>query len=182
MNYHTTLVCGNFYLNKAISKSLHCSNCLVSPSCPWDILFKIFAFITGYKTIWGWIQISGPETSDIFLPRSVIQLVSNLILFDHGQECWLGTVILAPNLCFFVFFFLPTPKYEFQQVNKVKFSPLALNVSWCIQGMTCHLLSIILYRIDFSISHFEFQPHLLGNNCLNTSSPNTFLMGFPWQR
>lgn len=105
-----------------------------------------------------------------------------------SYSLWSWTRMLAwhshfsSKLVFCFFFFLPTPKYEFQQVNKVKFSPLALNVSWCIQGMTCHLLSIFLYRIDFSISHFEFQPHLLGNNCLNTSSPNTFLMGFPWQR
>lgn len=33
INYNTALVCGNFYVNKAISKSQLCSNCSVAPSC-----------------------------------------------------------------------------------------------------------------------------------------------------
>lgn len=47
------------------------------PSCPWNLLFKSLLLsqdIKPLETIWNWIQISGPETSDIFLLCLVIQL------------------------------------------------------------------------------------------------------------
>lgn len=56
--------------------------------------------------------------------------------------------------------------------------PLALNISWCIQGMVCHLFSIFLHHTDFQLAILSLAT-FARNNCLNMSSANIFLMGFP---
>lgn len=83
----TTLVCGNFYLNKAVSKSQQQSNCSVFLSWPWDTVVKSFTFITGYKTPKKLFEIEyrslALRLQIFFSLASLSNYFKNLILFDH---------------------------------------------------------------------------------------------------